>query len=118
MRRYSSGKNEYEVEFDRARGMTQMKQRGSKAHLEIFTPQERVILSLIAEGYKNKEIGDRLYISEKQIREEQIRIMRKLNARSITSLLDHALRKGLISLYEILESRFLKRKFETTWRQS
>jgi len=114
MRRYSSGKNEYKVGLERARAMTHMKQRGAKAHLEIFTPQERVILSLIAEGYKSKEIGDRLSISEKQIREKQIRIMRKLKTRSITSLLDYALRKGLINLYEILESRFSK-KPETNW---
>ena len=86
--------------------MIQMKQRQSKVGPQILTPKERVILSLIAEGYKSKEIGDRLSISEKQIRETQIRIMRKLNTRNITSLLDYALRKGLISLYEILESRF------------
>ena len=112
MRRYSSGKNEYKVGLERARAMTQMKQRGAKAHLEIFTPQERVILSLIAEGYKSKEIGDRLSISEKTIRKNQIRIMRKLNARSITFALDYALGKGLINLYEILESRFRERKLE------
>jgi DNA-binding NarL/FixJ family response regulator len=98
--------------------MIQMKQRQSKADPQILTPRERAILKLIAAGYKSKEIGDRLYISEKKIRENQIRIMRKLNARSITSVLDYALRKGLISLYEILESRFSKRKLETTLRQS
>jgi DNA-binding NarL/FixJ family response regulator len=92
-----------------------MPSRESKVNLQILTPRERAILKLIAEGYKNKEIEDRLYISEKTIRENQIRIMRKLNARSITSVLDYALKKGLISLYEILESRFSKRKLETNW---
>jgi two-component system secretion response regulator SsrB len=89
-----------------------MKQRQSKGDSQILTPRERAILKLIAEGYKNKEIGDRLYISEKTIRGNQMRIMRKLNARSITFALDHALGKGLISLYEILESRFSERKPE------
>jgi DNA-binding NarL/FixJ family response regulator len=92
-----------------------MKQSQSKVDPQILTPREQAILKLIAEGYKNKEIGDRLYISEKTIRENQIRIMRKLNARSITSVLDYALEKGLISLYEILESRFSKRKLGTNW---
>jgi hypothetical protein len=41
--------------------------------------------------------------------------MRKLNAWSITFVLNYALEKGLISLYEILESRFSKRKLETNW---
>jgi DNA-binding NarL/FixJ family response regulator len=83
-----------------------MKQRQSKVDPQTLTPRERAILKLIAEGYKNKEIGDRLYISEKTIRGNQMRIMRKLNAQSITSALDYALGNGLISLYEILESRF------------
>jgi two-component system, NarL family, response regulator NreC len=95
--------------------MTQMKQRQSKVDPQILTPRERAILKLIAEGYKNKEIGDKLYISEKTIRGNRMRIMRKLNARSITSVLDYALEKGLISLYEILESRFSKRKLEPNW---
>ena len=92
-----------------------MNRRQSKVDPIILTSRERAILKLIAEGYKNEEIGDRLYISQETIRETQIRIMRKLNSRSITSVLDDALEKGLISLYEILESRFSKRKLETNW---
>jgi DNA-binding NarL/FixJ family response regulator len=95
--------------------MIQMKRRQSKVDRIILTSRERAILKLIAEGYKNEEIGDRLYISQETIRETQMRIMRKLNSRSITSVLDDALEKGLISLYEILESRFSKRKLETNW---
>jgi DNA-binding NarL/FixJ family response regulator len=90
-----------------------MKQRRAKVVRQILTPRERTILKLIAEGYKNKEIEDKLYISEKAVRENQIRIMKKLNAQSMTSVLDYALRNGLISLYEILESRFSKRELET-----
>lgn len=89
-----------------------MKQSQSKIDPQILTLREQTILELVAEGYKNQEIGNRLYVSEKTIRENQIRIMRKLNARSITSALDHALGKGLINLYEILESRFRERKLE------
>ena len=89
-----------------------MKQSQSKIDPQILTLREQTILELVAEGYKNQEIGDRLYISEKTIRKNQIRIMRKLNARSITFALDYALGKGLINLYEILESRFRERKLE------
>ena len=92
-----------------------MNRRQSKVDPIILTSRERAILKLIAEGYKNEEIEDRLYISQETIRETQMRIMRKLNSRSITSVLDDALEKGLISLYEILESRFSKRKLETNW---
>ena len=92
-----------------------MKRRQSRVDRIILTSRERAILKLIAEGYENEEIGDRLYISQETIRETQMRIMRKLNSRSITSVLDDALEKGLISLYEILESRFSRRKLETNW---
>jgi DNA-binding NarL/FixJ family response regulator len=92
-----------------------MERRQSKVDPMILTSRERAILKLIAEGYENEEIGDRLYISQETIRETQMRIMRKLNSRSIMSVLDDALEKGLISLYEILESRFSRRKLETNW---
>jgi two-component system response regulator NreC len=71
-----------------------------------------VILNLIAEGYKNKEIADELYISEKTVRESQINLMKKLNAPNISSVIDYGLEKGLINLYEVLESIFSKRKSE------
>jgi DNA-binding NarL/FixJ family response regulator len=90
-----------------------MKQRQSKSLPKMLTPRERTILKLMAEGYENKEIEDRLYISPKTIRENKMRIMRKLNAQSIPAVLDYALKKGFISLYEILESRFSERKLET-----
>ncbi len=62
-----------------------MKQNQSKVDPQILTLREQTILELVAEGYKNQGIGDRLYVSERTIRQNQIRIMRKLNARNITS---------------------------------
>jgi hypothetical protein len=38
--------------------------------------------------------------------------MRKLSAPNVTSVIDYALEKGLISIYEVLESRFSKREPE------
>lgn len=63
-----------------------MPSRESKANLQIITRRERAILNLIAEGYKNKEIANELYISEKTVRENQVNLMRKLNARNISSV--------------------------------
>jgi len=79
---------------------------------KIFTPRERAILILIAEGYKNKEIASELYISEKAVRENQVSLMKKLNAPKVSSIIVYALTKGLIDIYEVLESRFSKRKPE------
>lgn len=90
-----------------------MQLRESKVDLKMFTPRERALLNLIAEGYKNKEIADELYISEKTVRENQVRLMRKLHAPKVSSVIVYALTKGLINIYEVLELRFSKRKLET-----
>ena len=78
----------------------------------MITRRERAMLNLIAQGYKNKEIAGELYISEKTLMENQMNLMRKLNVPNVTSVIDQALEKGLISVYEVLESRFSRRKPE------
>lgn len=90
-----------------------MKPRQSKENPQTFTPHERAILTLIAEGYKNQEIANELYMSEKAVRENQLRLMKKLNAPSVSSIIVYALEKRLINFYDVLESRFSKRKTET-----
>jgi hypothetical protein len=44
--------------------------------------------------------------------ESQMNLMRKLNVPNVTSVIDQALEKGLISVYEVLESRFSRRRPE------
>jgi len=86
-----------------------MPSRESKVFPPVMTRRERSILYLIAEGYKNQEIAGELTISEKTVRGTQVNLMRKWNAPNVSSVIDHALEEGLISLYEVLESRFSKR---------
>jgi two-component system secretion response regulator SsrB len=75
----------------------------------MMTRRERSILYLIAEGYKNGEIAEELTISEKTVEGIQGNLMRKWNAPNVSSVIDHALEEGWISVYEVLESRFSKR---------
>jgi DNA-binding NarL/FixJ family response regulator len=89
-----------------------MPSKESKVNPQIITRRERTILNLIAEGYESKEIAGELYISEKTVKENQVKLMRKLSAPNVTSVIDYALEKGLISIYEVLESRFSKREPE------
>jgi len=89
-----------------------MASRESKVYPPMITRRERSILYLVAEGYKNEEIADELYISEKTVRGTQFNLMRKLNAPNVSSVINHALEKGLISVYEVLESRFSKRNLQ------
>ncbi len=59
--------------------MRQMSLRTTK-----LTDREREVLSLIAEGYTNAEIGDRLCISVNTVQNHVKSILRKLNARNRT----------------------------------
>jgi hypothetical protein len=43
---------------------------------------------------------------------EKRKQLRKLNVPNVASVIDYALGKGLISVYEVLESRYSKRKLE------
>ena len=86
--------------------------RESKVNCRIFTRRERAILILIAEGYGNKEIANELHVSEQTVRNNEVDVMRKLNAPNLSSVIHYALVKGLISIYEILERRFSKRRSE------
>jgi DNA-binding NarL/FixJ family response regulator len=80
----------------------------------MITRRERSILYLVAEGYKNREIADELYMSEEAVRGTRLNLMRKLNAANVSSAIDHALERGWISLYEVLESRFSKRSAQAS----
>jgi len=76
-------------------------QRGSVttgADLSSLTEREREVLSLIAEGLTNKQIGERLGISPKTVARHRDNITQKLNLSSRAELTRYAIQKGLISL--------------------
>ncbi|SES97832.1 two component transcriptional regulator, LuxR family [Natronincola peptidivorans] len=51
---------------------------------DILTPQEKNILELVSQGKTNKEIGEALFISEKTVRNNVSRILRKINVSNRT----------------------------------
>lgn len=63
-----------------------------------LTPRELEVLTLIAGGMTNAEIGDRLVISVKTVDRHRENIMRKLNMHSRIDLVKYALKMGLIEL--------------------
>jgi two-component system secretion response regulator SsrB len=86
-----------------------MPSRDSKVNPQIITRREREILNLVAEGYKHREIADDLNISVKTVEKYLDNLRKKTNFHDIPSLLDYAFEKGVINIYEILESYFQKR---------
>ncbi len=48
------------------------------AELRALTPQERRILELVAEGLTNRQIGEKLFLAEKTVKNDVTSILRKL----------------------------------------
>lgn len=61
-----------------------------------LTAREQEVLTLLADGDSNAEIGDMLSISPKTVSRHRENIMRKLNLHSRTELVKYAIRKGII----------------------
>ena len=68
-----------------------------KSNREGLTDRELEILGLIAEGASNREIGDKLHLSEKTIKNYITSIFQKLKMSDRTQAAVYALQHGLIS---------------------
>lgn len=68
-----------------------------KASLDGLTTREQEVLSLLAEGLSNDEIGDSLQISKHTVARHRENLMRKLELHSRSELVKYAIRKGLIA---------------------
>lgn len=60
------------------------------------TARELEILGLIAAGMSNREIADKLFVSENTVKTHSSRLFGKLNARRRTQVVQHAKQAGLI----------------------
>lgn len=65
-----------------------------------LTDREREVLTLVAEGLLNREIGEVLGISPKTVARHRENIMQKLGLHSRTELVKYAIRIGLIDIDE------------------
>ncbi len=63
---------------------------------DTLSQREREVLKLIAEGYKNKEIADILFISIKTVEKHRSNLMKKLSLHNAAALTAFAIEKGLI----------------------
>ncbi len=63
-----------------------------------LTEREVDVLRLVAQGFSNQEIGDRLFIAERTVRTHVSNILGKLHLANRTQAALYALREGLASL--------------------
>jgi DNA-binding NarL/FixJ family response regulator len=63
---------------------------------EDLTQREIEVLSQVAAGRRNREIGEKLFISEETVKVHIRHIMEKLSARDRTQAVAIAVRRGII----------------------
>ena len=66
--------------------------------LDLTTPREKEVLTLLAYGHTNSEIADKLCISERTVETHRTNIMSKLELRSRAELVRFAIDNGLLKL--------------------
>jgi DNA-binding NarL/FixJ family response regulator len=70
---------------------------GPRSALDTTSEREREVLKLVAEGYRSREIGELLCISEKTVEKHRANLMRKLGVKSASALTAIAIEKGLVT---------------------
>ncbi len=71
--------------------------RTKKNPIDSLTQKEREILMLITEGFKNKEMAEKLYVSVKTIEFHRMNIMKKLDIHNQAALVRFGVRSGLLN---------------------
>jgi len=61
-----------------------------------LTDREREVLKLMVEGLNNKQISERLYVSQSTVKSHVSNVLKKLNVNSRTKAVSFALKNKLI----------------------
>ena len=61
-----------------------------------LTPREREVLALVAQGLTNRQVAERLVVSEHTVHRHVTNTLRKLDLPSRTAAAAHAARAGLL----------------------
>ena len=69
-----------------------------------LTPRERQVMALVVAGMLNKQIGDKLAISEITVKAHRGQVMRKMKANSLAELVKICVRLQLTPAPEVYES--------------
>lgn len=67
-----------------------------EGHEKELTPREQEVVTLVAEALNNREIAERLGLSEKTVENHRSNAMKKLGMRDRVELVRYAIRRGLI----------------------
>ncbi|HKB45846.1 MAG TPA: response regulator transcription factor [Chitinophagaceae bacterium] len=71
-------------------------QKSSMPELAVLTPREKEILGLIAEGYTNPQIAEKIFLSQFTVDSHRKNLLAKLNVKNTASLIRLAVERKLI----------------------
>lgn len=103
LKKIISGKNYFCSEITESLADNQsstMKFNGESSSLQAMvslTDREKDVLSLVAEGLTNKEIGEKLFISHRTVDTHRTNLMKKLDIHSMAELIRFAYQNGLVA---------------------
>jgi DNA-binding CsgD family transcriptional regulator len=63
-----------------------------------LTRRELEVLDLVAKGFSNQEIADKLFISRRTVDGHKANLIQKTGSKNIVDLLVYAIKKGLVSI--------------------
>ena len=72
--------------------------RESKVNLKLFTRREIEILNLVAEGYQDNEIAEKLHIRVGSVGRHESNVIKKVGVSDLSSAVKYALEKRLIRI--------------------
>ena len=70
-------------------------QKYSKTELPVLTPREKEILGLIAEGYTNPQIAEKIFLSQFTVDSHRKNLLAKLNVKNTASLIRFAVERNM-----------------------
>lgn len=73
------------------------KKECNSTRLSTLTQREKEVLVLIAEGYKNRDIADTLFISLKTVERHRANLMKKLDLHNSAAITSYAIQNKLVS---------------------
>lgn len=71
-------------------------QKSSMVELPVLTPREKEVLELIAEGYTNPQIAEKIFLSQFTVDSHRKNLLAKLNVKNTASLIRLAVERKLI----------------------
>lgn len=67
----------------------------------LLSPRERQVLQLVAEGYTNQQVADRIFVSVKSVETYRARIAQKLSLKNRADFVRYALESGMLNPQQV-----------------